>query len=172
MYRAGNLKGTKKHPRESLPIAPVPCSARSVTQRQPLVLCSGPLPEVKVMDAEAHSTVRTLVLGGLSQLSSISCVQLASGGRENARTFLSFRYLKECNVLCFLSVFSVSQESRARREYMGPGPGCRVCPSRTFQLCDLDQVNALVQVSVFRLQNKGLNDAPPPQVLCLVVMTG
>ena len=82
-------------------------------------------------------TVRTLVLGSLLSLAQSPVSSLQVAGRENARTSLSltFRYLKESNVLCFRGVLSVSQGSRARRGYMGQGTGCRVCvcPSRTFQ---------------------------------------
>ena len=112
-------------------------------------------------------TVRTSVLGSLLCLAQSPVSSLPVAGRENARTSLSltFRYLKESNVPCFRGVLSVSQGSRARRGYMGQGTGCRVCvcPSRTFQLCDLGRVNALVQVSIFRLQNKGLDDTPLPR---------
>lgn len=110
MYRAGNLKGTKKHPKRKPSYRLCPLFARSVTEATSGPVF-GPLPEVKVMDADPQHSADIGAGRSVFQLSSVSCVQLASGGRENARTFLSFRYLKECNVLCFLSVFSVSQEA-------------------------------------------------------------
>lgn len=65
MYVGGHLKGAKEHPRESLPVAPIPCSpvlwprGTSVPNLQPLPEMNG-----------RHSMAKAALPGILSHVSS------------------------------------------------------------------------------------------------------